>query len=173
MRASIRDAVLSGPMLVAVLAASNPASGQQSIMIDGVRPEVHLGIGWHGEIGVGARADIPLAPRGFIDGVDDEFALSPGAELYFDTDGGGSDIAIAGVLAAQWNFYVSPEWSAFPEAGLALIFRDRDRGPFRDDELDVDLLPHVGAGARWHWSRRNALVMRLCWPFGLQIGLTF
>jgi hypothetical protein len=31
----------------------------------------------------------------------------------------------------------------------------------------------VAFGGRYHWSRRNALVLRLSWPFGLQVGITF
>ncbi len=142
-------------------------------MIDGVRPELHVGLGWEGELGFGARVDIPIVPRGFIDDLHDELALSPGGELYFE-GGGDGDIAIAGVFAAQWNLYLDPEWSVFPELGLALIFSDRDRGRNDDDEdADLRLRPLLAAGGRYHWSRRNAIVMRLSWPFGLQVGITF
>jgi hypothetical protein len=143
------------------------AAAQQSIMIDGVRPEVHLGIGWHGDIGFGARADIPIVPSGFIDGTDDEFALSPGGDVYLDTDGHG-DVFVAALAAAQWNFYPTPEWSVFPELGLALLFGDHDR-----EDHDVRLRLLVAGGGRYHWSRRNSLVLRLSWPFGLQVGFTF
>jgi hypothetical protein len=140
-------------------------------MIDGVRPELHVGLGWDAELGLGGRADIPIVPRGFISDVHDELALSPGGELYFG--GGGDGLEIAGVLAAQWNFYLDPEWSLFPELGLALIFHDRDRGPGRADDADLHLRPLLAVGGRYHFGRRNALVLRLSWPFGLQVGITF
>lgn len=152
----------------AILLQPGHAAAQQSIMIYGVRPELHAGIGWHGEVGVGGRADIPIVPSGVIEGIDDELAISPGGELYLETDGD-ADVTVSALVAAQWNFYFQPEWSVFPEVGIALHIGDRGR---RDDtDLRLGLL--VGGGARYHWSSRNALVMRLCWPFGLQIGVTF
>jgi hypothetical protein len=157
--------------LFALSLTTSSAAAQQSIMIEGVRPELHLGIGWGAELGVGVRVDIPVVPSGFIDSADDEFALSPGGEVYFDDDGDG-EIFVAGVFATQWNFYLDPEWSIFPELGLALVFGDHGRGRGSDDnELRLRLL--VALGGRYHWSTRNALVLRLSWPFGLQIGITF
>jgi hypothetical protein len=166
--------LLAPALVVAALAFhGRPVAAQESVMIDGVRPELHVGLGWEGELGFGARVDIPIVPRGFIDDLHDELALSPGGELYFE-GGGDGDIAIAGVFAAQWNLYLDPEWSVFPELGLALIFSDRDRGRNDDDEdADLRLRPLLAAGGRYHWSRRNAIVMRLSWPFGLQVGITF
>lgn len=158
--------------LALALALPAVAAAQESVMIDGARPELHVGVGWDGAIGIGARADIPIVPDGFISGLTDEFALSPGGELYFH-DRGDGELSIGGVLCAQWNFYLHPEWSVFPELGLTLIFRDRDRGPGRDDDADVLLRPLVAAGGRWHFTRRNALVVRLAWPYGLQLGITF
>jgi hypothetical protein len=160
---------LSGAAALVLFAT--PATAQESVMIDGVRPEVHVGIGWDAELGFGARADIPIVPDGFVNDVHDELALSPGGEIYFD-GGDDGDIAIAAVLAAQWNFYLDPEWSVFPELGLALIFSDRDRGR-NDDDADLRLRPLFAVGGRYHWSRRNAIVMRLSFPFGLQVGMTF
>jgi hypothetical protein len=146
---------------------SAPSAAQESVMIDGVRPELHVGLGWGAELGVGARVDIPIVPRGFVDDVHDEFALSPGADVFFD-DG----VGVAALLAAQWNFYLRPEWSVFPELGLALIFGDHDRGRGNDDD-DVRLRPLFAVGGRYHWSRRNALVLRVGWPLGIQVGVTF
>jgi hypothetical protein len=132
---------------------------------------VHLGLGWGAELGFGARLDIPLVPRGFIDDVHDEFALSPGVDLFFDA-GGDDEIGVAALVAAQWNFYLDPEWSLFPELGLALIFGDHDRGRGNDRD-GVRVRPFLAVGGRYHWSRRNALVLRLGFPLGFQIGITF
>ena len=100
-------------------------------MIEGVRPELHVSLGWVGEVGIGARLDIPIVPSGFVHALDDELALSPGIDVAYDDNGGG-ELAVGGVLAAQWNVYVAPAWSLFPELGLALIYRDRNRGMGRD-----------------------------------------
>lgn len=162
-----RAAWLWTSALAAVLAcaAPAPAAAQQSVMIDGVRPELHLGIGWGAQLGFGGRVDIPIVPRGFLSGFDDELALSPGGDVYLHTQGDGH-IALDGVLPLQWNLYVSPQWSLFPELGLALGVGRRTRGAF-----DLDLF--FAAGARYHLSRRNALVFRVAWPHGFQIGFTF
>ncbi|MDD9938683.1 MAG: hypothetical protein OXT09_34045 [Myxococcales bacterium] len=165
--------------IAAALILPSVAQAQSGIMISGVRPELHGGIGWHGDIGFGGRVDIPVAPNGFIDGVNDEFALSPGGEIYFDDYHGhgpgdhDGDFYFAGVFTPQWNFYVSPQWSVFPELGLALIFFGHDHGPNDDDHAHLDLDLIFAFGGRYHWSTRNSLVMRLSWPFGLQIGVTF
>jgi hypothetical protein len=157
---------------VGIVAALPPAAhAQRSVMIEGARPEAHVSLGWMGEIGVGARVDIAILGDGFIHSLDDEFALSPGVELAFDDDGGG-ELALSGLLAAQWNFYVDASWSVFPELGIALVYRERDRGPARD-ETDVWLSPVGAVGGRYHFTRRNALVVRLAWPFGIQLGITF
>jgi hypothetical protein len=135
-------------------------------MIEGVRPELHVGIGWGGELGFGGRIDIPIVPTGFISGVNDEFALSPGGDLYF-AGGKGDGLSGDALLATQWNFYLQPEWSVFPELGVALIFgADGKHGRLRPS-------PVFALGGRYHWSTRNALVLRMAWPFGLQVGFTF
>lgn len=175
--------ISSGILLSASGAEAQRGRGR---MIQGVRPEVHLDFGWHGAFGVGFRVDIPIVPDGFIDGVDDEFALSPGAEFFFFSyynnhgvrghyyyDEG---LAVWPLLAAQWNFYLNEDWSIFPELGIAMIFyththRVSDFGDETHSHIAFD--PFFGFGARWHFNARNALLMRLSWPAGFQIGITF
>lgn len=172
-----RNVCLLGCLAIFVLgSAAGGVEAQSGIKVNGVRPELHGGIGWHGEFGVGGRVDIPVVPNGFLDGVDDEFVLSPGGEIYFDDYHGhrdDDDFFFAGVFTPQWNFYPTPQWSFFPELGLALIFFGHDHGPGDDDHSHLDLDLMFNLGARYHWSARNSLVMRLSWPFGLQIGVTF
>lgn len=48
-----------------------------------VRPEVHLSLGGHGDLGAGFRVDIPIVPRGFLRHGRDAFALSPGLDIQF------------------------------------------------------------------------------------------
>lgn len=160
-----RSAWPSIAALAVLLACPAGAGAQQSVMIDGVRPELHLGVGWGAQLGFGGRVDIPIVPRGFLSGFDDELALSPGGDVYLHTRGDGH-VAFDAVLPLQWNLYVDPRWSVFPELGLALGVGRRKRGGF-----DLDLL--FGAGVRYHLSRRNALLLRVIWPHGVQIGFTF
>ena len=55
---------------------------------------------------------------------------------------------------------------------MTLIYRDRSRG-MGEDTADLKLRPLFAAGGRLHFTRRNALVVRLGWPYGVQIGITF
>jgi hypothetical protein len=156
--------------LLATQLLQGSAQAQQDIKIHDLRGELHLGLGWRSQVGFGGRVDIPIVPEGLVEGVEDELALSPGAELYFDDDrDDDDDVALAAVVAAQWNFYLHPQWSVFPELGLALIAGDRGR---RDDD-DVRLRLLLAVGGRYHFSSRNSLVLRICSPFGVQIGITF
>lgn len=142
----------------------------------GLRPEVHFSFGGHGDIGAGFRLDIPIVPEGFIGRGRDDFALSPGLDIQFydfDRDDGprGGDrdgVLFIPQLAAQWNFYFPPsDWSIFPEAGLAVVIGDWDHG----DDVYVD--PLVAFGARKHFAGSTALVLRVGWPVGFQVGLAF
>lgn len=142
----------------------------------GLRPEVHFSLGGHGDIGAGFRLDIPIVPEGFIGRGRDDFALSPGLDIqFYDFDhddgrhGGRRDgVLFMPQLAAQWNFYFPPkDWSIFPEAGLAVVIGNWDHG----DNVHVD--PLVAFGARKHFGGSTALVLRVGWPVGFQLGLAF
>jgi hypothetical protein len=151
---------------------------------DSVRFDVHVDLGWYGGFGAGFRVDIPIIPDGMIEasGVDDELVLSPGAEFlfwdYYDYDHS-SSVGIAPLIALQWNFYLSDKWSVFPELGLALMIGDhwhhrhQHNNPDTGDHTHVFFDPFLGGGARYHFSARNALLLRVNWPAGLQIGITF
>lgn len=154
--------------------------------IRGVRPEVHLSVGGHGDLGAGFRIDIPIVPEGFLRRGRDDFALSPGMDIQFydfghddrrwDDRGPGPGprpgrhhgALIIPQLAAQWNFYFPRHaWSIFPEAGLAVVIGNWDGY----DNVHVD--PLFAFGARKHFAGRTALVMRVGWPSGFQLGLAF
>lgn len=164
----------------------------------GVRPEVHLSLGGHGDLGAGFRVDIPIVPEGFLRRGRDDFALSPGLDIQFydfdhddrrwrDPGPGprpgpgpgprpgpapgprrGDRVLFIPQLAAQWNFYFPRHaWSIFPELGLAVVIGDWDGY----DNVHVD--PLVAFGARKHFAEHLALVMRVGWPSGFQLGLAF
>jgi len=135
---------------------------------DSVTFDAHVDLGWYSSFGVGFRADITIVPNGIIDEVDDDLAISPGAELFWfyhdDYDG----VGLIPLVALQWNFYVSDDWSVFPELGVALLF-----APNRNRFWRTFVAPFLGFGARYHFNERNALLLRLSWPAGLQVGITF
>jgi hypothetical protein len=117
---------------------------------DGVRVDLHLDLGWYQAFGLGFRVDIPIVKDGLIDSANDELSLSPGAELYF-WDYQTTFLGIWPILALQWNFYVGREWSVFPELGLGFFLGE----------------------TRHHFSDANSFLMRISFPAGLQLGITF
>lgn len=171
-------------VLVGILMCTASASAdERGYRIRGVRPEAHLSIGGHGDLGAGFRVDIPIVPEGFLRNGRDDFALSPGMDIqFYDFDhddhdrGRGRDrdhhdddaVLLIPQLAAQWNIYFPRRaWSIFPEAGLAIVIGDWAG----DDDVHVD--PLLAFGARKHFSERAALVLRAGFPSGFQIGLAF
>jgi hypothetical protein len=98
-----------------------------------------------------------------VDSARDDLTISPGADLLFN-DG---DVWFAVPVALQWNFYINQLWSVFPEMGLALLFGHHHH----KHDVAVDFL--LAVGGRYHFSSRNALVLRIGWPIGLQFGITF
>jgi len=165
-----------------VLGSGSVATAQDDdYRISYVRPEVHLSAGGHADLGAGFRVDIAIVPNGFLRNKRDDFALSPGMDIQFfdfrhdahDKDGPDDDhdpdtVLFIPQLAAQWNVYFpNRAWSIFPELGVAPVIGSWDG---RDD-VHVD--PLAAFGARKHFNRRTALVMRAGWPSGFQIGLSF
>lgn len=145
----------------------------QANHIDGARIDVHLDLAWYAAFGLGFRVDIPIVEDGLIDSVDDELAISPGAELFFfrwrHRDGYDDGYAaLWPLIALQWNFYLD-DWSLFPELGLVFVVWD----DYWDDRHGGFIYPFLGLGARYHFNSRNALLMRINWPAGFQIGITF
>ncbi len=157
----VRLLLCATSLFAVVLACPRPVRAE----IDVVRPELHLDLGFHGDLGFGARIDFAIVPDGLLLSANDDLAISPGIDLLFD-DG---ELWIALPVALQWNFYLSSNWSLFPELGFAILIDDHGR---RDDgDVHVDFL--LAVGARYHWNARNAVVFRIGWPIGLQVGVTF
>ncbi len=150
--------------------------------IHGMRVDLHGNVDRWGVFGVGGRLEFALVPNGFLRGtVHDEFALSLGADFlvspaYFGWggfNGGGYAVPIA---AVQWNLYLGDRWSIFPEAGLAMHMGFDEAGWNDGNGHHYGWLyaePALGLGARFHFSPRAALLMRLSTPGGLQVGLNF
>ena len=149
--------------------------------IQGLRPEVHAGVGFHGFLSAGFDLEFAIVPDGFLRRMDDELALAVGFDVLFaDFSRDRDDIhgfGFAPNVTAQWNIYLSDRWSVFPEAGFTVLFltegdhryyRGHGRGGRRGY---VDAV--AGVGARLHMGERFALVFRVGYPFGAQIGLNF
>jgi hypothetical protein len=137
--------------------------------IDSVRWDAHLSLGWYSNVGAGFRADIPAVKGGLVNGVADDLSISVGAELLYFTERNYDGFGIWPLVAAQWNFYVHENWSVFPELGIAFWF-----GPDRDHYWGNGFAaPFLGVGGRYHFSARNALLVRINWPAGLQVGINF
>lgn len=162
----LRAALLSLSLGFAALAAPAPAAAQTHT--DSVRFDVHLDFGWYSFVAAGFRVDIPIVAEGLISSVDDELAITLGADVGWFYHKGDSGFGVYPVLAFQWNFYLSEKWSIFPELGVAFLF-----GPNRNRYWGTFAAPHGGFGVRYHFNDRNALLMRVTWPGGFQVGLTF
>lgn len=134
-----------------------------------IRFEIHLDLAWYGAGGIGGRVEFPLARNGILDGVDDEIALSVGAEFfyfYYDSGNGFGAFGVTPILALQWNFFLSSNVSIFPELGVAFLFGNRYY-------WSTFIAPYLGLGFRFHFTDRNALLLRVSWPAGFQVGITF
>ena len=132
-----------------------------------IRFEAHFAFGWYGALGGGARVEFPIVRAGLLPNVDDELALSIGAELFYFY-GPYVGLGVTPIAALQWNFFVGNNISLFPELGVAFVF-----GPSRDRYWGSVVAPYLGAGIRFHFTDRNAVLLRVSWPAGLQVGLTF
>lgn len=141
--------------------------------IRGVRLDLHADFGGYASLGAGLRLDIPLFPAGIFHGADDELALGLGIDGYFEDlaphyyEGGPY---LVPSCVGQWNFYFGSRWSLFGEAGLAVYVGD---GAYFPSGYPVYAVPDLGMGARYHFSPRNALLVRISTPTGLQLGFTF
>ncbi len=165
------------------------AQGSRDHRVQGVRFDVHGDLAYYGGIGAGFRVDIPIVPHGFLHSsrVLDELVISAGLDVFFyafsrncyvDRDGitrcpdrGG--FGLWPVVMAQWNLYLTRSWSVFPELGVAFVINDHNYRGFGDRRSDFYAVPAASIGARWHFSHRNSLLMRMNYPAGLQIGVTF
>ncbi len=161
-----------GPLFLLLVphfaAASDATLGESSLQrFAPVRFEVHADLGWYGAAGVGGRVEFSVADD-VIRGIENDISLSFGADLLFSFDSQYLGTSVYPIAAAQWNFYVSRRVSLFPEVGVAFLF-----GPNRERYWGTFVAPYAGLGFRFHFTNRNALLLRVSWPAGLQLGITF
>lgn len=121
--------------------------------------------------GVGMRATWELVDPGFIRGLNNTVGVGVGLDLGFNTwcEGVGTtqqctdaDLDFIIPVNLQWNFWFTPEWSAFFEPGVA--FGRRRYGPV--------FMPNVAAGARYQLGRNLLLTLRVGYP-ALTFGASY
>lgn len=193
MKGAMRVLVLGAVACLVWLAASSTAEAQTFHKVETVRPELHLSLG--PGVGTGFQIEIPVHRDGWLEDrrFEDELVISPGFEFFFHTwddcrnpAGRPSycddfdddwDPAFGPFVTVRWNVYLNETWSVFPEAGIAfMIVQDHwiyHYHDYDDDDYEFTAAPVIGGGARWHFSDRGALVMRLVFPFGFQFGVAF
>lgn len=188
------------PSLLAQPFLAQSASAQTIIKHDEEHPEYAVEIEPHATLGLflppgdgdgfgigsGIRATIPVAHRGFIEGVNDSVGVGFGIDWVYHFGAGASAgecaeyrgtgnrricVRVAGAggpshyfyvpAVMQWNFFLTDEWSVFGEPGLGMYFQVREF----DGSLGVGAYPVFQAGGRYHLSENFTLTMRVGYPY--------
>jgi hypothetical protein len=162
----------------------------------GLELEPHGTFGWGGPyggdggFGLGARFSIPIVRNGFVPTINDSVALSFGLDwvrysyCYWGPAGCSANYVDLPVTL-QWNFYVAQRWSVFGEPGLYIyhgLFGEPScpatAGPnppataCQNVPAQWGVLPAFYAGARYHFSDKVSLTMRVGFPTA-SIGVSF
>ena len=173
MLAQTRFAALAASLIVggAALLFAPTSAAAQAEPPPSVRLDVHADFGWYHSFGAGARVDIPVVRDGFIrsSDVSDDLSISPGLEL-FSAYGPYSGMGLIPMVMVQWNLYFAHQFSFFLEAGIAALFAPSGWSKHYYDQV---IAPVGQLGFRWHFSDAMALLIRVGWPAGTQIGLAF
>lgn len=190
----MRKAVV--PLVAALAVATIPAVSwaDSTIRTPGEHPDYHVDIEPHGVlgwtywdsayygffgIGGGVRFSIPLCKNCFIPKINNNVAISFGADFVSYPFGNGNFALTYLVLpvALQWNFFVHKKWSVGPEFGFAPvigIFYDYNNcgGGFGCHNWGI--YPTFSAVGRYHFNDRVALTMRIGTPPEFfNIGVSF
>lgn len=173
---------LGAPGALATTIIKNPNPPKYSVEI-----EPHLSInastfndwGYWG-YGPGVRFGIPVAGPAFVPKINDSVAISVGAELlrsYRKYCAGPTcdDLgywALFIPVALQWNFWITDKWSAFGEPGL--VVRTAFDGCSKVQGCGGPPVYFAGwVGARYHFTDAVSLTMRVGFPTGFSIGVSF
>ncbi len=183
------------PLLAALATAAIPsfAYADSTIKEPGQHLDYHVEIEPHGVLGLaywdfgpygtlgfggGARFSIPICKNCFIPKINNNVAISFGADFVAYPFGNGSfvftDIYLP--VAMQWNFFIHKKWTIAGEFGFAPVV-----GAFYDYGYcgggpgcrNWWIYPDAGFVARYHFNERVALTMRLGFPEFFNIGVSF
>jgi hypothetical protein len=113
--------------------------------------------------------------------MNNDLRLMIGAQWYVTFNSGGAYWWLSAPVTLQWNFFLSPQWSASLEAGLAVDFFVPQidwLNCYDHPQLYCDRVafhPAGGFGLRRHFSQQPggfpALNFRFAYPGGIQVGL--
>lgn len=101
---------------------------------EGGRPfqaDAHIGFAWYGlGLATGLRFGIPLLNNGFIPSLNNAVYLNFGFDFYYirwrpTLTGWDYGAGLGFPVTLHWEFYFSPEWSAFAEVGIQPFFHPR------------------------------------------------
>lgn len=117
------------------------------------------------EFGGGFRASIELGDPAFIPKINNTVAITFGVDFTNNNcTGCYRDFSFWSPVALQWNFFLTDKWSVFGEGGFML----RSYGFFNETYGDFTF----AAGARFHFTDKVALTMRVGYPF-VSVGISF
>jgi len=183
------------PLVAALAIASVPAIARadSTIRTPGEHPDYHVDIEPHGTLGLawwdfgpygtfgfggGVRFSIPLCKNCFVPKINNNVAISFGADFvtypFTNTTFAFTDLYLP--VAMQWNFFIHKKWSIAGEVGFAPVF-----GVFYDYGYcgpgpachNWWLYPDFGFVARYHFNERVALTMRIGFPEFFNVGVSF
>jgi hypothetical protein len=154
-----------------------------------VELEPHGTFGWGGPygtdggFGLGFRAGIPIVRNGFVPTINNSVAISFGIDWVhygcFDSFANCTADYLEFPITLQWNFYVSRHWSVFGEPGLYIYhgffsncFLLNNRLACPPEPTETGVLPAFYAGARYHFTDKVAITMRVGYPT-LSVGVSF
>jgi hypothetical protein len=181
---SIRRVGLVLGVVAPLLAVGRNAFAQNQIKSPTAHPqysaelEPHLLFDFVGDddLGLGGRATFVVMDPGFISALNNNVGVGVGFDWLSGDDhcnpGGCHDHdRLLFPVVMQWNFWFTPQWSAFAEPGLSFVVRDDDHfGRHDDDDLDID--PSFFVGGRFNFNDDIALTLRLGIPAS-SFGVSF
>ncbi len=164
----------------------------ETIRQPGEHPDYHFDIEPHGVLGWGAydwnyygvfgfgggvRISMPVCKNCFIPKINNNVAISFGADFVFYPfvpDGAAVPTYVMLPVAMQWNFFVSKKWSVGPEVGFTPSFGVfYDYGQCAGPCHNWAIWPSFWAVGRYHFNDRVALTMRVGYPEFFNIGVSF
>lgn len=180
------------PFVAALAVASAPgvAHAQSIIKQPGEHPDYHVDIEPHGILGWGfygwgpigfgggARFSIPLCKNCFVPKINNNVAISFGADFAFYpfVDAGfASPWFLFLPVAMQWNFFLTKKWSVAAEPGITPWFGLYDYGTFCGGPgcHNWAIWPSIAFVGRYHFNDKVALTMRIGFPEFFNVGVSF
>lgn len=128
--------------------------------------------GYTTDVGPGFRATIPIMDPGFVRRINDSVGITFGIDLGFcGADYCPRHVAVRSPVGVQWNFFFTPRFNVFGEAGLLLGFNSGYYSAYRNySPLYLDGFGMVGL--RYLFNDSVGLTVRVGYPF-VSVGVSF